>query len=106
MAKKILAVPCVVGCFGLSGCYQATVNLVPSGNYYLMGDSNCRRYIEKPSEWGNYVECYNSSGEHTENRKSLTPDQVQYYQMKELQNAQNQMLFWQSYNAGFNATKR
>jgi len=70
---------------GSSGCSSAMPNAV-NGKYYMMGDSDCKRYKVLDS---NRVTCYNSDGENMGYRNAMSNQELQQYRFNKAQSNAN-----------------
>ena len=59
----------------LSGCAQSGSMQNINGKYYIMGDNNCSRYNILND---GLVQCFNSNGNISEQRRALTQSEIQY----------------------------
>ena len=76
MKKIILSIIAVVITLSITGCGGATPQAV-NGKYYMMGDSNCKRYTVMDS---NRIMCYTSDSKKVGWRASMTDQEISMYQ--------------------------
>lgn len=62
----------------LSGCSISKPRAI-DGKYYMIGDSKCKKYSQKWSLTGNYINCFTSSGKATGSRKAMSDKELQDY---------------------------
>ena len=71
----------------IQGCASASPYKY-NGSYYMVGDSNCKRFNQRTS---NSINCFNSDGEPMGYRNAMTNQDMQMYNAQQAQNHRNQM---------------
>ena len=64
----------------LTGCAHYATPQYVNGNYYLMGDDNCRRYRMAGD---NSIECYTADDDYTGTRTAMTEDDIRRWQYQQ-----------------------
>lgn len=83
--------------FALSSCASSARPNFVNGQYFMMGDKNCKRYVAQSA---NRVSCYNSKGDYMGYRNAMTLAELRYYSNQMTLKQQETAQFLAEINAG------